>query len=38
MTAILILLVALVVIAASIPAGADSRKTGAHDRYRPNWL
>jgi hypothetical protein len=38
MTAIVILLVALVVILASIPFGADSRKTNGHGHYRPNWL
>jgi hypothetical protein len=38
MTAILLMLVAVVVLLGSIPFGADSRRTESPGRFRPNWF
>ena len=37
MTAVVILIAILAVLLASIPFGADSRRTEAPGRFRPNW-
>ena len=37
MTALLIILLVLAVVLASVPYGADSRKTSPRGHYRPNW-
>ena len=38
MTAVVILVAALVVLLLSVPFGVDSRRTGTRGHYRPNWL
>jgi predicted lysophospholipase L1 biosynthesis ABC-type transport system permease subunit len=38
MVAILIMLAAVLVLLGSIPFGADSRRTEAPGRFRPNWF
>lgn len=37
MTAALIFIAVVAVLVASIPFGADSRRTEAPGRFRPNW-
>ena len=37
MTAVLILVAVLAVVLASVPYGADSRRTSPRGHYRPNW-